>query len=118
MSGGLILYTAEDGSAALQPNAEACTVWLTQGEIATLLDTTPQSIAQHTTSLHPEEELIPEATCKELLHVRLASGQSVELGITQYDGPDAASFAANADDMAALEPARGNLEREPRGNNQ
>ena len=52
MSGGeLILYTAEDGSAAIQLRAEGGTVWLTQAEIATLFDTTPQNITQHTKAI-------------------------------------------------------------------
>lgn len=45
MSGGeLSLYTAEDGSAAIQLRAEGGTIWPTQPEIATLFGATPQNI--------------------------------------------------------------------------
>ena len=71
MSGGeLILYTAEDGSAAIQLRAEGGTVWLTQAEIATLFDTTPQNITQHVRAIYSEGELTEDATCKADLQVR------------------------------------------------
>jgi type I restriction enzyme M protein len=54
MSGGeLILYTAEDGSAAIQLRAEGGTVWLTQLEMATLFDTTKQNISLHIKNILP-----------------------------------------------------------------
>ena len=51
MSGGeLLLYTTEDGSAAIQLRAEGGTVWLTQAEIAALFDTTGADIGPHRAS--------------------------------------------------------------------
>lgn len=86
MSGGeLILYTAEDGSAAIQLRAEGGTVWLTQAQIATLFDTTPQNITQHTKVIYSEGELSEGATCKELLQVRQEGGRAVNRGLKQYN---------------------------------
>lgn len=85
MSGELILYTAEDGSAAIQLRAEGGTVWLTQGEIATLFDTTPQNITQHTKALYAEGELTEEGTCKEVLQVRQEGGRAVNRSLKHYN---------------------------------
>lgn len=85
MSGELILYTAEDGSAAVQLRAEGGTVWLTQSEIATLFDTTPQNITQHTKALYAEGELTENATCKEVLQVRQEGGRAVNRSLKHYN---------------------------------
>jgi hypothetical protein len=67
MSGGeLILYTAEDGSAAIQLRAEGGTVWLTQLEMATLFDTSKQNVSLHIKNILAEGELSP-AVVKEYL---------------------------------------------------
>lgn len=67
MSGGeLILYTAEDGKAAIHLRAEDGTVWLTQLEMATLFDTSKQNISLHVKNILAEGEL-PPAVVKEYL---------------------------------------------------
>ncbi|HBN8310271.1 virulence RhuM family protein [Pseudomonas aeruginosa] len=67
MSGGeLILYTAEDGSAAIQLRAEGGTVWLTQLEMASLFDTSKQNVSLHIKNILAEGELSP-AVVKEYL---------------------------------------------------
>lgn len=86
MSGGeLILYTAEDGSAAIQLRADGGTVWLTQAEMAVLFDTTPQNITQHTKAIYAEGELSEPATCKELLQVRQEGGRAVNRNLKHYN---------------------------------
>jgi hypothetical protein len=67
MSGGeLILYTAEDGSAAIQLRAEGGTVWLTTLEMASLFDTSKQNVSLHIKNILAEGELSP-AVVKEYL---------------------------------------------------
>lgn len=67
MSGGeLILYTLDDGSAAIQLRAEDGTVWLTQLDMATLFDTSKQNISLHIKNILVEGELSP-AVVKEYL---------------------------------------------------
>jgi hypothetical protein len=67
MSGGeLILYTAEDGSAAIQLRAEGGTVWLTQLEMASLFETSKQNVSLHIKNILAESELSP-AVVKEYL---------------------------------------------------
>lgn len=84
-SGELILYTAEDGSAAIQLRAEGGTVWLTQAQIANLFDTTPQNITQHIKAVFAEGELTEVATCKELLQVRQECDRAVNRTLNHYN---------------------------------
>ncbi len=78
MSGGeLILYTAEDGSAAIQLRAEEGTVWLTQLEMATLFDTSKQNISLHINNILAEGELSETATVKESLTVQAEGKRQV-----------------------------------------
>ncbi|MGQ0655394.1 MAG: hypothetical protein ACT4P4_24560 [Betaproteobacteria bacterium] len=70
--GELILYRTEDGRIEVQLRTEGGTVWITQAEMATLFQTTPQNITQHVRTIYAEEELLPDATCKERLQVRQA----------------------------------------------
>lgn len=67
MNGGeLILYTLDDGSAAIQLRAEGGTVWLTQLEMATLFDTSKQNVSLHIKNILAEGEL-SAAVVKEYL---------------------------------------------------
>lgn len=67
MNGGeLILYTAEDGEAAVQLRAEDGTVWLTQLQISTLFDTSKQNVSLHIRNILAEGE-VPGAVVKESL---------------------------------------------------
>jgi hypothetical protein len=84
-SGELILYTAEDGSAAIQLRAEGGMVWLTQAQIAALFDTTPQNITQHAKAVYAEGELTEQATCNDLLQVRQEGGRAVSRTLKHYN---------------------------------
>ena len=83
--GELILYTADDGSAAIQLRAEGGTVWLTQAEMASLFQTTPQNITQHIKAVYAEGELHSDATCKEDLQVRGEGARSVKRTLKHYN---------------------------------
>lgn len=85
MNGGeLILYTAEDGSAAVQLRAQGGTVWLTQLEMATLFDTSKQNISLHIKNILDEGEL-PEATVKESLTVQTEGKREVRRSNLVYN---------------------------------
>lgn len=83
--GGLILYSTEDGRAMFSLRAEDGTVWLTQGEIATLFQTTPQNITQHVKAIYAEDELTEEATCKSYLHVQPEGARQVRRTVKAYN---------------------------------
>lgn len=84
-TGELILYTAEDGSIAVQLRAEGGSVWITQAEMAALFQTTPQNITLHTKAIYAERELLPEATCKERLQVRQEGERQVKRTLKHYN---------------------------------
>jgi hypothetical protein len=65
--GELILYTAEDGRAAIHLRAEDGTVWLNQLQMATLFDTSKQNIAKHLKAIFAEGELVSTAVVNQWL---------------------------------------------------
>lgn len=83
--GEIILYQSDDGAAEVQLRAENGTVWLAQGEIAELFQTTPQNVTQHLKALYSEGELVESATCKEVLQVRLEGARDVKRPIKLYN---------------------------------
>lgn len=84
-NGKIILYTAEDGTATIHLKAEEGTVWLTQAEIATLFQTTPQNITLHIKAIYEEAELTEVATCKELLQVRFEGVREIRRTLKSYN---------------------------------
>lgn len=76
--GELILYTLEDGSAAIQLRAEGGTVWLTQLEMSTLFDTSKQNVSLHIKNILAEGELAEAATVKESLTVQTEGKRRVQ----------------------------------------
>jgi hypothetical protein len=76
-AGELILYTAEDGSVAIQLRAEGGSVWLTQMEMAALFLTSKQNISLHIKNVLADGELTPEATVKESLTVQTEGARQV-----------------------------------------
>ena len=75
--GELLIYPAADGLAGIRVLLAGETVWLTQAQIATLYQTTPQNITQHLKAIYAEGELEEAATCKDYLQVRQEGGRSV-----------------------------------------
>lgn len=67
MSGEVVLYRSEDGKAQVQFRAMDGTVWLSQGEIAELFDTTKQNVSIHAKHILEEGELPEGAVVKESL---------------------------------------------------
>ena len=68
--GELILYRTDDGRTEVHLRAAEGTVWMTQGEMAELFDTTPQNITQHVRAVYDEGEIDESTTCKDYLQVR------------------------------------------------
>ena len=83
--GELIIYTTDDGHVSLQLRVEDGTVWLTQAELAGLFQTTPQNITQLIKAIYEDGELLPEATCKDYLQVRLEGNREVQRTLKHYN---------------------------------
>lgn len=75
--GELIVYRTEDGQAEVQLHALDGSVWLNQGEIAELFDTTKQNVSLHIKNILREGELAEEATVKESLTVQTEGNRQV-----------------------------------------
>lgn len=83
-SGQVLIYPTEDGSNRIQVLMEGETVWLSQALMAELFQTTPQNITLHVRNIYKEEELSPEATCKEYLQVRREGSREVRRTLKHY----------------------------------
>ena len=82
-----VLYSTDDGEVEIEIklDREGQTIWLSQGQMAELFDTTPQNITQHVKSVYGEEELLPRATCKDFLQVQQEGSRTVERSVTHYN---------------------------------
>lgn len=83
--GEFLIYQTEDGLTQVQLKAHDRTVWLTQAEIAELLQTSSQNITLHIKSIYEDGELIPEATCKDYLQVRQEGERQVQRSLMHYN---------------------------------
>lgn len=84
-SGEIIVYQAEDGGSRIRVVLEGESVWLTQGLLAELYQTTPQNITLHIKAIYGGGELVEEATCKEYLQVRTEGSRKVERKLKHYN---------------------------------
>ncbi len=83
----LILYQTEDGRTRIECRFENETIWLTQGLIAELFQTTPQNVTMHLKAIYEEGELEEAATCKDYLQVRSEGGREVTRNLRHYSLP-------------------------------
>ena len=83
-AGEFVLYTTDDGLTRVEMWAEGGSLWLSQAEIGTLFQTTPQNITQHVKAIYSEGEADPEATCKSGLQVRQEGGRQVRRTVRHY----------------------------------
>ena len=67
----ILIYQAPDGLTNVDVRMEDETVWLTQGQMVELFQTTKQNISLHIRNVFEEGELTPAATVKESLTVQL-----------------------------------------------
>lgn len=80
-----LVYQAEDGTLKIDVRFEGETVWLTQGQMAELFQTTQQNVSLHLQNVYAEGELEREATHKESLLVRQEGARSVQRRVDVYN---------------------------------
>lgn len=83
--GEIVLYRTDDGKDAVQLRIEGETVWLTQAEMASLFETSPQAITQLIRAIYEDRELEMVSTCKEFLQVRKEGGRDVRRKVKSYN---------------------------------
>ena len=81
----IILYQTEDGSTRIDVRMEDETVWLTQGQMAELFQTTKQNVSLHIANAFKEGEIVPSATVKEYLIVQDEGGRSISRSVKHYN---------------------------------
>lgn len=83
--GEIIIYQTSDGQTELDVRLEGDSVWLSQAQIAQLLQVRPQNITMHIRNLYREGELMRESTCKDFLQVQNEGGRSITRKIKFYN---------------------------------
>lgn len=83
--GEIIIYQTSDGQTELDVRLEGDTVWLSQAQMAKLLDVKPQNITMHIRNVYKEGELEQAATCKDFLQVQNEGGRLITRNIKFYN---------------------------------
>lgn len=83
-SGEILVYQTEDGRTRVECRFAEDTIWMSQGLIADLFQTTPQNITLHLKSIYADGELSTSGTCKEYLQVRPEGTRQVRRIVKYY----------------------------------
>lgn len=83
--GHLIIYQDDNGLVKVNVRFADEDVWLTQGQLAEIYDTTQQNIALHIKNIYADNELTDETTHKKYLLVRQEGNRNVQRNIDHYN---------------------------------
>lgn len=72
------MYTSPKGAVKIEVVFQGETVWLTLNKIAGLFGTSKQNISYHIQNVYQENELLREATVKEILTVQDEGSRAVK----------------------------------------
>lgn len=81
----LIIYQDDNGLVKINVRFANEDVWLTQGQLAEIYDTTQQNIALHIKNIYADNELADETTHKKYLLVRQEGNRNVQRNIDHYN---------------------------------
>lgn len=81
----VIIYQDENNVTRVSVRFSDEDIWLTQGQIAELYDTTQQNISQHIESIYKDRELERDRTNKKFLLVRTEGTRQVKRNIDHYN---------------------------------
>jgi Virulence protein RhuM family len=85
-SGGeVVLYEEPGGGVRLDVRLEQETVWLTQLQMATLFETTPENVLMHLKNVYSDGELVERSTTKDFLAVRTEGKRRVRRKLKHYN---------------------------------
>lgn len=83
--GEIIIYQTSDGQTELDVRLEGDSVWLSQSQLAQLLQVRPQNITMHIRNVYKEGELERSATCKNFLQIQNEGGRLITRNIKFYN---------------------------------
>ena len=81
----IVIYETEDGKTQLDVKLENETVWLTQGQMVELFQTTKQNISLHINNIFKEGELSKDATVKEYLTVQKEGNRVIHRRVKYFN---------------------------------
>ena len=81
----LVLYQTDDGGTRLEVRMEGETVWLTQGQMAELFQTSVPNVSMHIRNVFQEGELQRPATVKEFLTVQREGNREVRRALEHFN---------------------------------
>ena len=81
----LIFYTTDDGRSQIKLRAKDATVWLSQREMAQLLDVSTDNVGLHLKNIFEDGELSKEATTEESSVVQVEGSREVQRPVTLYN---------------------------------
>lgn len=84
-SGEIILYQRDTGESVIEVRLDADTVWLSQQQIADLLQTSRTNIVEHIRHVYDEGELDEGATCRNFRQVRTEGTRQVARELPFYN---------------------------------
>lgn len=84
-TGEIVVYQREDGSPALDVRLVDDSVWLSQQQLADLLQTSRTNVVEHLQHIYEEGELIESATCRDFRQVRIEGSREVTRTIPHYN---------------------------------
>lgn len=79
------IFVSQDDKAQLEVALDRDTVWLSQGQMATLFDTSTDNISLHLRNIYQEKELNESATTEESSVVRQEGKRNVRRQIKHYN---------------------------------
>lgn len=85
MTDKVVIYQSADGQASLDVRLEQETVWLSQKQMAELLDKDTDTIGLHIRNIYKEGELEPDATTEESSVVQNEGGRKVRRTLKFYN---------------------------------
>jgi hypothetical protein len=83
--GEIVIYQTEEGCTKIEVRLEGETLWLCQGGLAELYQTTIANINIHIKNIYDEGELLPESTIKDYLIVRTEGVRQVSRQVKHYN---------------------------------
>ncbi len=84
-TGEILVYQNEDGSLKLDVKLQDETVWLNQQQLALLYQSSRTNVVEHIKHIYEENELTPEATCRNFRQVQTEGKRQVSREIPFYN---------------------------------
>lgn len=81
----VVIFQETDRPVEVRLDVQGDTVWLTQRQMGTLFDTTPENVLMHLKNIFQDEELREAATAKDFLAVQTEGKRLVQRTLKHYN---------------------------------